>query len=443
MTTAHATRPETDALTVAIAGLGTVGAGVARMLAGNAGLIAARAGRPVRLVAVSARDRSRDRGLDLAGIDWLDDPAGLAGRAEVVVEAMGGADGAALATIEAAIAGGRHVVTANKALMAAHGARLAAAAEAQGRSLRFEAAVAGGIPVIKALTEGLAGNRITRVMGVMNGTCNYILTKMAATGADYAAVLAEAQALGYAEADPSFDVDGVDAAQKLALLAATAFGQRPDMAGMTIEGISRVSLTDIAHARDMGFRIKLLGVARDTGAGADAGEGGGIEARMQPCLVPEGSALGQLEGVTNMVVIEGDFIGRTVYSGPGAGAGPTASAIVGDIIDIARGLAMPSFGVPAALLAPPRRAARTAEAAYYLRVMLRDRPGVLAKVAFALGAHGVSIDRMRQYGHTDPVAPVLIVTHRCDRAAVDAALAEIAALDDCAAEPIALRIEDV
>ncbi len=270
----------TEPLRIGLAGLGTVGAGVVRMLQTHGETIAARAGRPLEIVAVSARSRSRDRGVDLAGYGWEDDPVALARRGDVdlVVEAMGGEDGPAKATAEAALGGGKHLVTANKAMLARHGQALAERAEAAGVALRFEAAVAGGIPVVKALTEGLAGNAIERVMGVLNGTCNYILTRMEAEDAPYARVLEAAQRLGYAEADPAFDVGGIDAAQKLALLAAIAFGTRVDFAAMTVEGIERVSLADIEHAAELGYRIKLLGVARRTPAG--------LEARMQPCLVP-------------------------------------------------------------------------------------------------------------------------------------------------------------
>ena len=311
-----------EPLRIAIAGLGTVGGGVVRMLQRNGALIAARAGRPIEVVALSARSRSRDRGFDISAYEWEDDPVALARRSDIdlVVEVIGGEDGPARAAAGAALGSGKHLVTANKAMLARHGQALAEAAEAAGVALRFEAAVAGGIPVVKALTEGLAGNAITRLMGVMNGTCNYILTRMEAEDAPYEAVLEEAKRLGYAEADPSFDVGGIDAAQKLALLAATAFGTRVDYGAISVEGIERVSLADIEHAAELGYRIKLLGVARAAP--------GGVEARMQPCLVPAGSPIGQLEGVTNMVVIEGDFVGRIVLSGPGAGEGPTASAIV-------------------------------------------------------------------------------------------------------------------
>lgn len=424
-------------LRIGLAGLGTVGTGVVKIIQAHGETIAARAGRPVEIVAVSARSRHRDRGVDLGGYAWEDDPVALARRDDVdlVVEVIGGEDGPAKATASAAIAGGKHVVTANKAMLARHGADLAVAAEAAGVALRFEAAVAGGVPVVKALTEGLAANAITRIAGVLNGTCNYILTRMESEDAPYASVLVEAKRLGYAEADPSFDVGGIDAAQKLALLVSIAFGTRVDFGGISVEGIEHVSLADIEHAAELGYRIKLLGVAQPTASG--------LEARMQPCLVPVGSPVGQLDGVTNMVVLEGDFVGRIVLSGPGAGEGATASAIVGDVIDIARGVVIPAFGRPASSLAPPARATTGAAAAYYLRFLLADAPGTLAQVATALGAAGISINRMRQVEHAGPDAPVLIVTHVTDRAPLDAALAELAQLAVCRAAPVAIRIEEL
>jgi len=428
-------------LRVGLAGLGTVGGGAARLLADNAALIAARAGRPVVLTAVSARDRARDRGVDLSAVAWEADPAALAARpdVDVVVEAIGGAEGPGRDVVEAALTQGRPVVTANKALLAHHGAALAAQAERAGLALRFEAAVAGGIPIVKALAEGLAANRATRVYGVLNGTCNYILTEMARSGRDYPAVLAEAQAKGYAEADPAFDVGGVDAGHKLALLATLAFGCAPDFDGVSLEGIERVSLADIAHADELGYRVKLLGVARRAGDG--------VERAVRPCLVRADSAIGQLDGVTNAVVVEADPIGQTVFEGPGAGAGPTASAIVADLIDIARGARGPAFGVPAATLTPPGPGAAPAAApiaAHYLRLSLQDRPGALAEVAQDLGLEGVSIRAMRQHDKpADGAATVLIVTHACARAALDRALARITASPVSLADPVALRIEDV
>ena len=424
-------------LRLGIAGLGTVGIGVVRILRKHAALLEARAGRPVELVAVSARSREKDRGVSLAAYAWEDDPVALARRADVdvYIELMGGEGGAAKASVEAAIGAGKHVVTANKALLAHHGHALALAAEKAGVALRFEAAVAGGIPVIKALTEGLAGNEITRIMGVMNGTCNYILTRMYAADLPYETVFQEASDLGYLEADPTLDVGGIDAAHKLALLASIGFGTRVDFAGVEIEGIERISIRDIEHAADLGYRIKLLGVAQLTGRG--------LEQRMSPCLVPATSPLGQLEGGTNMVVIEGDAVEQVVLRGPGAGEGPTASAVMGDVMDIARGLILPAFGQPAESLepAPPARAATPAP--YYLRLHLLDRPGALGKVAMTLGEAGVSIDRMRQYGHEARVAPVLIVTHKTTRAALDQALEALGCSDVVEGQPVAIRIETV
>ena len=424
-------------LRLGIAGLGTVGVGVVKIVQRHRELLQARTGREVVITAVSARTRDRDRGVRLGDYAWEDNPVALAVRndVDVFVELMGGADGPAKAATEAAIAAGKHVVTANKAMLAIHGQALAEAAENKDVSLRYEAAVAGGIPVIKALTEGLAGNEIKRVMGVMNGTCNYILTRMQSAGLDYQTVFAEADKLGYLEADPTLDVGGIDAGHKLAILAAIAFGTQVDFDGLQIEGIERITIEDIHQAADMGYRIKLLGVAQKTGRG--------LEARMSPCLVPDTSPLGQLEGGTNMVVLEGDSVGQIVMRGAGAGEGPTASAVMSDVCDVARGIRLPVFGVPATRLAAPVPAAAPAPASFYLRMTLVDRPGALAKIASVLGDGGISIDRMRQYGHTDPNAPVLIVTHKTGREALDTAISRMSATGVLASEPVAIRIEDV
>ncbi|MCZ7676080.1 MAG: homoserine dehydrogenase [Roseovarius sp.] len=427
----------TTPLRLGIAGLGTVGAGVVKIVRQKANLLAARAGRPVTITAVSARTRDKDRGVNIAAYAWEDDPVALATRddVDVLVELMGGSDGPAKAATEAALKAGKHVVTANKAMLALHGRALAEAAEAAGVALRFEAAVAGGIPVVKALAEGLAGNDITRVMGVMNGTCNYILTRMQSAGLPYAEVFEEARALGYLEADPSLDVGGIDAGHKLAILAAIAFGTQVDFGAVALEGIERVTIDDIRHADHLGFRIKLLGVAQMTGRG--------LEQRMSPCLVPKHSPLGQLEGGTNMVVLEGDQVEQIVLRGPGAGEGPTASAVMGDVIDIARGARMPAFGMPAAALTRAAPALTATPAPYYLRMALEDKPGALAKVATVLGNAGISIDRMRQTRHEARTAPVLIVTHRATRSALDEALEAMGRLDVMAQAPVALRIETV
>lgn len=424
-------------LRLGLAGLGTVGIGVVKIVQAEAELIAARAGRPVAITAVSARDRSRNRDADLSGYAWEADPVALAqrGDVDVLVEVMGGHEGAAKAATEAALAAGKDVVTANKALLAHHGQALAEAAEAAGRALRFEAAVAGGIPVIKALTEGLAGNRLKRVMGVMNGTCNYILTRMQNAGLPYDQVFEEARQLGYLEADPNLDVGGIDAGHKLSLLAAIAFGTRVAFDAVELEGIGNVSIDDIRLAEDMGYRIKLLGVAQMTGRG--------LEQRMTPCLVPADSPLGQLQGGTNMVVLEGDSVGQIVLRGPGAGMGPTASAVMGDVIDLARGFRVPTFGIPAAQLVPAQPARAATPAPYYLRMTLVDKPGALAKIATCLGDAGVSIDQMRQYGHEGANAPVLIVTHKATPDDLAHAMARFAATGVLVGAPVAIRIEEV
>jgi homoserine dehydrogenase len=427
-------------LRLGLAGLGTVGIGVVKIVQAQADLIAARSGRAVTITAVSARDPKKNRDADLSAYAWETDPVALARRddVDVFVEVMGGHDGPAKAATEAAIATGKDVVTANKALLAHHGHALALAAEANGRALRFEAAVAGGIPVIKALTEGLAGNRIKRVMGVMNGTCNYILTRMQSAGLPYDAVFEEARQLGYLEADPNLDVGGIDAGHKLSLLSAIAFGTRVSFDAVELEGIGNVSIDDIRLAEGMGYRIKLLGVAQLTGRG--------LEQRMTPCLVPADSPLGQLQGGTNMVVLEGDSVGQIVLRGPGAGMGPTASAVMADVIDIARGLRIPTFGIPAAQLAQPTAASSATPAPYYLRMTLLDKPGALAKIATCLGEAGISIDQMRQLHRPEDRAEdavVLIVTHKAAPADVADALSRFAPTGVLVGAPVAIRIEEV
>jgi homoserine dehydrogenase len=427
------TRP----LSVAVAGLGTVGVGVLSMLRENADIIAARAGRPVAVTAVSSRDRGRDRGVSLQGLRWYDDPVALAGdpAVDVVVEVIGGSEGPARALVEAALAAGKPVVTANKALIAVHGAGLAELAERHEAALGFEAAVAGGIPVIKALREGLAGNRVSRVAGILNGTCNYILTVMRERGREFAEVLADAQKLGYAESDPSFDVDGIDAAHKLAILAALAFGRPVDFAAVHVEGIRAISALDIAYATELGYRIKLLGIARQTEAG--------IEARVHPCMVPQSAPIARVDGVFNAVVAEGDFVGRMMLEGRGAGAGPTASAVVADLIDLARGRLTPIWGAALGALTPlPSVSMETHAGAYYLRLMVVDRPGVIADVTAVLRDAGVSMETMLQRGRSPGEAvPVVLTTHETGEAAMRRALARIAALDAVLEAPAMIRIE--
>ncbi len=424
------------ALRVGIAGLGTVGAGVLRVLRDNAELIARRAGRPIRVVAVSARDRARDRGVKLDGVAWHDDAAALAADPDIdaVVELIGGAGDPARHLVLAALAAGKPVVTANKALLAWHGAEIALAAAHAGVSLAFEAAVAGGIPAIKALREGLAANRVRRVAGILNGTCNFILTAMHERGREFGEVLSEAQKLGYAEADPGFDIDGVDTAHKLAILAALAFDRPVSLAAVHVEGIRHVSALDIAFARELGYRIKLLGIAQRAATG--------IESRVHPCLVPQHSSLARVEGVNNAVVVEGDFVGRVMLEGRGAGAGPTASAVVADLIDLARGRWAPVWGGDAAGAALPSARMADYVGTYYLRLMVTDRPGVIADVAGALRDSGVSLESMLQHGRAPGEAvPVVLVTHETRESQMRAAMAAIERLETVLERPSLIRIE--
>jgi len=428
-----------DGLKIAVAGLGTVGAGTLRLLAQQRELLSLRCGRPLTVTAVSARERGRDRGVDIAAFDWFDDAEAMAREADadVVVELIGGSDGVARRVCEAAIANGRHVVTANKALIALYGTELAAAAEATSVQLAFEAAVAGGIPIIKGLREALAANRTRRVYGILNGTSNFILSNMRETRRSFADVLAEAQSLGYAEADPGFDVDGVDAAHKLAILTSVAFGTRVDFAGIYTEGIRRIAPMDIEYAEELGFRIKLLATARETDHG--------IEQRVHPCMVPEESAIAHVDGVFNAVVTVGDFTGSTVFEGQGAGAGPTASAVVADLMDIARGARLPAFGVPvAALQATPTAPMKRHRGPYYVRLMVVDQPGVIADVTAVLRDEAVSLESMLQRGRSpDEAVPVVLTTHETEEAAMTRALARIAKLDTVVDPPCMIRIEDL
>lgn len=426
-----------SALRIGIAGLGTVGAGVVKLLAQHGRLLALRGGRPLKLVAVSARRKAKKRDIDLSQVRWENDPMALATAPDidVVVELIGGSSGVARRLVQKALASGKHVVTANKALLALHGTEIAAAAEKKGRILAFEAAVAGGIPVIKALREGLVGNRVGRLYGILNGTCNYILTTMRETGRDFDVVLAEAQAAGYAEADPSFDVDGIDAAHKLAVLTGAAFGARVNFAGVHVEGIRRVTSMDIQFAEELGYRIKLLGLARETRFG--------IEQRVHPCMVPLGAPIAHIEGVFNAVVVEGDFVGTTMFQGRGAGQGPTASAVVADLVDVARGRHMPAFVVPADRLADKKVSPMDRHVgAYYMRLMVQDRPGVISSVSGALAKERISLESMLQRGRSQSgEVPVVLTTHETEEAAMRRALARIAKLGAVAEEPCLIRIE--
>ncbi len=421
---------------VAVAGLGTVGTGTVRLLQTNAALLRQRTGRDIEITAVADLDR-RDRGISLTACAWYEDAVAMARDCgvDVIVELIGGSEGVAKAVCETAIAAGRHVVTANKALIAHHGTALAEAAEAAGVTLAYEAAVGGGIPIIKSLREGLVGNARGRVYGILNGTSNYILTAMREGGREFSEVLAEAQALGYAEADPSFDVDGIDTAHKLAILASVAFGCTVDFDAVHVEGIRYVSAVDIAFAEELGYRIKLLGIAKLTESG--------IERRVHPCMVPLGAPIAHVEGVFNAVVADGDFVDTIMQVGRGAGERPTASAVVADIADIARGQRVPTFAVPASELRKlPAADMGSHRGAYYVRLMVLDKPGVFADIAAILRDHAVSMEAVIQRGRAPGEAvPVVLTTHDTEEAAMMRALDAIFDLKSCIEPPRVIRIE--
>jgi homoserine dehydrogenase len=426
-------------LKIGIAGLGTVGGGTLTLLARNADVIERRAGRRLEVAAVSARDRDRRRECDFSTARWHADAVELAAdpAIDVVVELIGGSGGIAQRVVETALENGKHVVTANKALMAHHGTELARRAEARGVALGFEASVAGGIPILKVLREGLAGNRVGKIYGILNGTCNYILTSMRDDKREFAAALADAQRLGFAETDPAFDIDGIDAAHKLALLASVAFGSAVDLAGVHVEGIREVSALDIEYAAELGYAIKLLGVARPTEHG--------LEQRVHPCMVPHAAPIAYVDGVFNAIVVEGDGVGRLMLEGRGAGAEPTASAVLADLIDIATGRWSAGFAMPAALLRPARTAPMARHrGAYYMRLMVLDRPGVIADVAAALRDGQVSMEQMLQRGRKPGEAvPVVITTHETEEAAMRLAADRIGMLPTVLEPPRLIRIENL
>ncbi|SDN81848.1 homoserine dehydrogenase [Phyllobacterium sp. OV277] len=433
-----------DALRVGIAGLGTVGAAVLKILRDKGDMLTRQCGKQIIVTAVSARDAKRDRGVDFSSATWFDDPVALAksDNIDVFIELIGGDEGPARTAVEAALKSGRHVVTANKALLAKHGVSLAKIAEEKGVLLNFEAAVAGGIPVIKALRESLTGNTVSRVYGIMNGTCNYILTRMWDEGISFEDCLADAQRLGYAEADPTFDIEGNDTAHKLAILTSLAFGTQIAADDIYLEGISNISLADIKAADELGYRIKLLGVALKTDSG--------IEQRVHPTMVPVESVIAQVHGVTNAVAIETDLLGELLLSGPGAGGAATASAVIGDLADIAKSRPGfqhgPVFGTPAKALAPYKRAKmRSHEGGYFIRLTVHDRAGVFAAIAKRMADNDISLEsivqRQTPESHADATKTVILVTHETTEAAVKKALEGIVKDGHATDKPQMIRIE--
>lgn len=419
-------------LRVGIAGLGTVGRGVVKLFADPQSRLNER----MELVAVSARDAARQRGVDLSRYRWFDDPAALASDAgiDVLVELIGGSEGHAKSAVEAALNRGAHVVTANKALVAVHGSRLAESGERSGAKLLFEAAVGGGVPMVKALKESVAGSRATSVAGILNGTCNYILTEMENSGRSFEAVLTEAQSLGYAEADPTTDVGGFDAAHKLTILSAIAFGTRPDYAHVRIQGIERVSLTDIRLAGKLGYRIKLIA----KGTQVD----GAVEMHVRPACLSFDHPLANIGGSLNALVVDAEPSGQLTFIGRGAGEGPTAASVASDLIDLAEGRAGPAFGKPLAQLGAAPRATPSERGRYYLRLLVKDRPGVVAAISDRVAHEEISIESFLQMPVSDdPAVPIVLTTQTCARARMEAAVKAIEALDVIDDEPLVMPVE--
>ncbi len=424
---------------IAIAGLGTVGTGVIRLLQSNADFIIARTGRRIIVKAVSARDKKKKRDCDMTGCDWFDDPRQLAQLpgVDAVVELIGGAEGIAREVALSALKSGKNFVTANKALLAAHGAELARLAESTKIQLSFEASVAGGIPIIKGIREAMAANRINSVRGILNGTCNYILTRMQAGKLSFNDALQEAQRHGYAEADPAADIDGHDTARKVAILAALAFGAEPDFASVEVEGIRNIAPLDLHFADELQHRIKLLGVARLTEAG--------LEQYVGPCLVPQTSPLAGVDGALNAVQVKGDFSGDLFFEGQGAGAEPTASAVVADLIDLARGHFSPAFGIPAAQLKKLKavKAGSGQMACWYMRLQVVDKPGVVADISAILRDEAISIESLLQHGRSQTESvPVVITTHAASAEVMRRAIGKMARLPTIIGQPCLLQIEN-
>lgn len=433
----------TKPVTIGLCGLGTVGSGTFRVLRENAAVIAARAQAPIQVIHIGAR---RDNpACDTAGIRVSRDVLDVARDLEVaiVVELIGGTT-VAREVVETAIRHGKHVVTANKALIAEFGNEIFALADEHGVEVRYEAAVAGGIPIIKALREGLAGNRVEWLAGIINGTGNFILTEMRDKGREFAEVLAEAQALGYAEADPTFDVEGIDAAHKLAILAAIAFGTPLQMASVYTEGITHLTPQDVVYARELGYIIKHLGIAKQNGEG--------VELRVHPTLIPDDLLLADVDGVKNAILVEGNAVGPTLYYGAGAGAAPTASAVVADLVDLARDL-----GVGQTCRVPPLGFARgelrdlpivpmaRVVTPWYLRMEVEDKPGVLSKVATIFSEQGISIEALIQKAPAEGQTRVqlIVITNRAVQGSVDTAVTAIEALDTIAGKVTRIRVEEL
>ncbi|MFT8736356.1 MAG: homoserine dehydrogenase [Zymomonas mobilis] len=426
-------------LRIALAGLGTVGCGVLKLLKDNADLIGRRTGRKIEVIAISARNKNRDRGIDLSGYDWVDNVVDLPKRDDIdlVIELIGGSEGPALELAQACLKKGISLITANKAMVAHHGLELAELAEKAHIPLAYEAAVAGGIPIIKGIKEGAAANEISRIFGILNGTSNFILTTMEKDKRGFEDVLSEAQALGYAEADPTFDIEGIDAAHKLAILSTLAFGTKLDFASIKTAGIQTVTLADMEKAADMGYRIRLIGQAKKNDQG--------LFQKVSPCLVPCNHPLAQAAGSLNAVVAEGNQVGRLLFEGAGAGAAPTASAVVADLVDIARSGYTVPFGMPVEYLetAATNKADSDKQSAY-IRLSIANTPKAVSTVVATIADADIALESLNQQeGKDDATADVILVTKPCTEEALKTLLKALNILPEIKSSPVTMDILNI
>ncbi len=422
---------------IAIAGLGTVGCGLIKLLEKNKNLIESRTGTRIEIFAVSAKNKDKKRAIKLNDFNWVTNPLDIPNfdQVDCVVELIGGNDGVAKDLVIQSINSGKSVVTANKALLAHHGHEIAALAEEKKVNIYFEAAVAGGIPIIRTLLQSLSSNNTKQIIGVINGTCNYILTEMENSSLSYDKVFNKAKSLGYVEADPELDIGGIDSAHKLAILSSIGFNQKATLGDIDTNGIKHISLFDIKSAKELGFKIKLLASAKVTKHG--------FHHEVAPCLIPLTSPIAQVMGSENIILVESDFVGKTYYRGAGAGEGPTASAVMADLINISSDKVKPLFGIPERQLQTIEHSIQEFENSFYIRINIKDEPGALSHITGILGKHRISINRMRQKDHKGLEAPIVLLTHKTSAAKIKTCIKQLSKDDICIGQPICLRIEDI
>ena len=422
---------------IAVVGLGTVGCGLLKILEENKKLIELRNGNKIKVIAVSAKNEQKERGVDISDYSWVAEPLEIINSKEIdcVVELVGGHDGLAKELVLKAIKNGKSVVTANKALLAHHGQEIASLADRNKVNVYFEAAVAGGIPIISTLLKSLSPNKTKKIVGIINGTCNYILTEMERNSSSYETAFSKAQGLGYVELNPELDIGGIDAAHKLVLLSKIVFHQKISLSDVKITGIKDISLFDINSAKELGYRIKLLATAKMTQKG--------IDNEVAPCLIPLSSPVAQVVGSENIICVENNYLGDTYYRGSGAGEGPTASAVMADIMNISKDSYRPMFGIPENKMSISKSLSLDTENSFYVRVTIKDEPGALSHITGIFAKNKISINRMRQKDHQGKEAPIVLLTHRISSFKIMQCIKELSRDEMCIENPVCLRVEDI